>query len=261
MSQAGSRIIKKRLIRLNLVLITVLVATAFFRFSGIFNNKVSRIRVESDFDISGFDIYSLAGFDSPNILGKVPDEAELKRNLEAVPQVRKAYVEKQFPETLRLVLYQREPVGICLLEVDGVSVPCLFDKTGYIYKEADSGDEWDFPLISGLSKEKASPGNRLDDVFLPLVYDLEKLKEGSPALYALISEIHIVEGDNYGFKSEVSFIPYRIKAILGERLTTKKIKQTLIVLDEMTINGMDLKLDEVDFRSGEAVFSDSEGDI
>lgn len=261
MTSAGSRIVKTRLVRLNLILVAVLAATALYRFSGTFRNKVSRIKIESDFDISEFDIYTMAGFDSHNLLNTAPDVNELKQTLESIPEVRKAYVEKQFPETLRLVVYQRQPVGMCLYESEGESRICLFDKTGLIFKEAGDDDNWNLPVISGLPNDIMSPGNSLGQKLMPLVSDLAELKEESPALFNIISEINIVSGDNDSFRTVVSYVPYRIKAVMGSRLMKTELKQTLIILDEMTINGMDLTLDEIDFRSGEAVYAIPGGQV
>jgi cell division protein FtsQ len=111
------------------------------------------------------------------------DLNELKRNLEQDPWVRSVNLEKDFPHTLMIRAEKEDPWAI-------VAMDKLYyiNHRGKIFKALDPGDETDFPVITGITKdEEDSP--KLIGIAVEVLKTLDAEKD--PWSRKNLSEVHV----------------------------------------------------------------------
>ncbi|MEO8603296.1 MAG: FtsQ-type POTRA domain-containing protein [bacterium] len=106
----------------------------------------------------------------------------VRERLEAHPYVARAAVRRQFPGTLEIVVRERRPLAIAVLD-DLYYV----DRGGVTFGPLRPEDDRDLPLITGLDP-KASDGTR--NWLLRRALRLMRRADDAPAL-GVLSEIHI----------------------------------------------------------------------
>jgi len=92
-----------------------------------------------------------------------------------------------------MTVWGRVPAGLILAASSGKTVPVLVDGDGVVYKIGTTGAEVDLPVISGLTAGDPALGAALPRAYGPLFAGLRALRESAPALYALVSEIRVVD--------------------------------------------------------------------
>ena len=184
----------------------------------------------------------------------------IQRKLEANPLVRRARVVKVFPDTVRMTVWGRQAVGIVLATAGGRSLPVLVDGDGVVYKVGASSADVDLPVVSGLAAGDTVLGGRLPRAYLSLFSDLRGLRERSPSLYALISEVRIVTAAGAEASSPQDFdlmlyltsspVPIRSRGSVDESM----LKNAIMVVDLLSRQGVLKDIQELDFRSGDVVY-------
>ena len=229
--------------------------------------RLRQLLVKSDVPLSENEILSIAGLEGTEYYFSVDCE-ELRKRLVAHPLVREAQVEREFPDTLRLVLYQRKPLILSFGEQDGHRVPVAFDAEGIAFQIGKSITEWDLPVISGLSFEPLL-GLQLPDELDTLLERLARLKENAPVLFNQISEIKVARSVTSASSAassaeeafEFAFFPVKhpVRVNLGSRLDEELLKDVFLVLDVFSEQGIIDEVKELDFRTGEVVYKLKEG--
>lgn len=200
----------------------------------------------------------IAGLQQVEYWLSVPCDAIQKR-LEANPLVRRARVETVFPSTLRLTVERRLPAALVLAEEGGRSVALLADGDGYLFKVGASSAEMDLPVVSGVPAGEIAIGAGLPRAYAAVFADLRALRDTSPSLAALLSEVRIVsvggaEPDLVLYLTTAA-VPVRARGTLDESL----LRYTLMVLDLLSKQGILHDIQELDFRSGQVVYRMKEG--
>ena len=121
------------------------------------------------------------------------DLARVKRDLELVPLIQTAAIERVLPKTLRLRITEREPIAqvVSMQAVaDGgyESVTYHLDESGFVMLPLDprlraSPSAWQnetFPMISGVSTRDLRPGRRVDSLQVRAAIDLISKFDYSP---------------------------------------------------------------------------------
>ena len=214
--------------------------------------KISQILLESTLRLPDQTLLSLGG-----IKGEVNyltlDEKALQDTYELSPLIRKAYVQKQFPNSLKIVLYGRNPLGVSLLVEDGLCVPVIFDEKGVLFHKGETGTGADLPILSGIKYGEVQEGMTLPDSLLPLLANLKVLQDDSPLLFNQLSEIRVDKksGDLFDLTLflEAFITPVKTTAVLDEEL----LKKILLVLDVLKGRNMLAGVEYADFRSGQVV--------
>jgi len=236
------------------VLGVALLATLTVRLTGPCFAAVKRVVLESDLPDGQKEILAAAGL-SGGITWWALDCAAVRARLEENPLVLSARVSKVFPDTVKLSVFRREPVVLMLASSGGRNLPVLVDSEGVIVKACVSPAETDLPVLSGISMADARPGARLPRAYKTLLADLKALKERSPALFRLISEISVVpvgEGDY-----ELVFYPLSspVRVRVRRSLDEAALKYAMMVLDLLDDRGILHGIEEIDFRGAEAVYT------
>lgn len=113
---------------------------------------------------------------------------QVERALLAHPMIARAEVTRKWPNRLRLVLQEREPVAL-------VQMGELYyvDRQGYLFKPLSPGDPLNFPVLTGLKTEHFRQGEGpLPEVLAQTFNLLELLKSTAPPLnLENVSEVHV----------------------------------------------------------------------
>jgi cell division protein FtsQ len=224
---------------------------------------IRHIEVRSEVPLAEDQVLALSGIGAEEHWYSLP-VAAIQRRLEAHALVRHAAVQKVFPDTVRLTLWARQPVALVLAEAGGRSIPVLVDGDAVIYKLGATSAELDLPVVSGLAVGQTGLGAVLPPAYAALFADLRALRERSPSLYGLLSEVRVVGSAPAGAEpgsapsagSEIviyltcSPVAVRARGALDESL----LKYALMVIDLLSKQGGMKDIQELDFRSGDVVY-------
>jgi cell division protein FtsQ len=248
--------------RLARVLLAALCAgiAAFFlvRYAALPLLTIRNVVVAGQLPFSREDALRIAGLREAESWLSVPCPVIQKR-LEANPLVRRALVEKIFPSTVRLTVDRRLPAALVLGEAEGRSVPLLVDGDGYLFKVGASGAEMDLTVVSGIEAGEIRLGTGLPRSYAAVFADLQALRDSSPSLAALLSEVRLgaaggAEPDLVLYLTTTS-VPVRARGPIDATL----LRYTLMVLDLLSKQGILNDIQELDFRSGQVVYRMKEG--
>ena len=243
----------KLLVIVNILLAAVLVGEIVFHLFIAPNLIIRKIIVESEIQLSDKEILDIAGISGKEYYFSL-DGALIQKNLEAYPLIRKVHIEKVFPDSLKVVLYARKPVALAFVQIAGATVPALIDEEGVVYRVGRDSGNYDFPIISGIRFEDARAGMRLPERFVPFLKELAELRESSPALFSLISELRIVARTGNDFEVLLYPVDHRIPVRIGPEINDKLCKYIVMVLDVIDKEGIISNMNEIDFRTGEVVY-------
>ncbi|MEW5818265.1 MAG: FtsQ-type POTRA domain-containing protein, partial [Spirochaetota bacterium] len=199
------------------------------------------------------DVLNIAGIKQKDYFFIV-NENEIKNRLESYPLIKRAEVEKVFPNSLHINLFERKPLAMTLVSSNEGPIPVVFDDEGIIFQIGSSITNWDIPVISGIRFADVRLGIQLPKELRSLLKDLKNIKDTSPALFNAVSELKLVKGSGADF--EVLMYPARcsIPVRIGSELTEHLLKYIMMVLDVMAKEEFMQKIEEIDFRTGEIVY-------
>jgi len=158
----------------------------------VFNNEhfaISRVEVETDGVISAEQLRSWAGVRPGANLMRL-DLARVKRDLEMVPAIESASVERVLPATLRLRIVEREPVAQVLLSRPGVTNATRYtmDARGMfmfpvesVQRAAPAAAAADLlPQLMGVAPQDIRPGRRCEAPQVLAALELVRAFNASP---------------------------------------------------------------------------------
>jgi len=246
---------KMRALLRNLVIAVsvILIAQLIFKILVVPRIVLKKIQVQSEVSLSDGDIYSLAGIDKGEYYYNIfPDE--IKMRLEEYPEVRKASVEKVFPDKLQLYLYARKAVALALLNIEEKSVPVAIDNQGVVFNSGKDMESWDLPVITGIRFATLNLGAELPEALMPLLKDLKVLQSREPELFNLLSEIRVERRGERGFDLILFLHSYPIRARIGNELDGHVLTNIIMVFDVLEKQKLTEKIGEVDFRTKEIIY-------
>lgn len=216
---------------------------------------VKNIRVRTSLQLSKEEILAIAGIGETEYFFRL-DVEEIRRRLESYPMVRSAVVEKRFPDSLELSLTEREPLSMVLYEApDGRSVPVVIDEEGVVFEIGSAVSNWNLPVLTGFKFRELTAGMRLPEQIKPLLADLKALQSSEPGLYALISELRVVSKTANRYELLLYPLHQPVRLRLGAALQASVIRNALVVIDIFQRQGMAERIQELDLRTGEVVYT------
>lgn len=232
------------------ILALILIAEIIFHFVISPRLRLSKIEIVAGdgLTLSNNAILKLAGLQGDETFFAV-DESEIAGRIGAFAPVKSATVERVFPNTLKIWITEREPLGISLLVVNGRSVPIMLDEEGVVFQIGATVSELDFPVLSGFTFTEVELGQRVNRGLLGFFQGLYELKRTSPALFSLISELKFEKRERAGF--EVLLYPrdYRVAVRIGSQIDADIMRKILLVLDVFANQGVISTIEEIDFRT------------
>lgn len=214
---------------------------------------IKNIIVRSDIPLSKEEVFSIAGIREKEYYFSLRLE-EIKERLIAYPLIRKADLEKIFPDTLKLTLYGREPLVIALVDVPGRTVPVAIDEEGVLFQIGSAITDWELPVISGLKFQNLRAGMELPEMLKPFFSSLNSLRKASPDLFRLISEVKIIPKTGTDYELLLWFILYPVSLRFGRNINSSNLKNAVMILDLIRQEDFSAKVKELDLRTGEVVY-------
>lgn len=137
--------------------------------------------------LSSQDILALAGVEESSSTLSV-NPAPLQERLEQSPYIRAASVSREFPNCLRILVDERQP--LCYLSHKEL---VLLDREGIVLPLPKKSMKTNLPVISGFEKDSLlyTPGVRAPNPnVLEIVAIIRRLSRQNPDLFTQISELH-----------------------------------------------------------------------
>ena len=242
-----------------LIILSSLCALALLaRFAAVPIMEIRHVVVHSDMPLTDEQVLTLSGIHGDEHWYSITT-ADIQKRLEANPLIRRADVQRIFPDTVRMSVWGRQPAALVLASSAGRSLPVLVDEDGVVFKICTTSEEVDLPVITGLDMGETGLGAQLPRAYASLFADLKGLRERAPSLYRLVSEVRILPR-NPAATDSASFdmllyltnspVPVRARGAIDESL----LKYTLMVLDLLSKQGIVKDIQELDFRSGDVVY-------
>jgi cell division septal protein FtsQ len=238
------------------VLIIILIAELIFHFAIAPRLELRSVQLDSDMDISLEEVKLVGGIAEGELFYTI-DEASIAARIEALPDVKSASVRRLFPDSLGVSISGRKPLGILMVESDGVVFPAMIDRDGVVFRIGLEIDDWSLPLIRGVEFEEFYAGVQMKSAYRQMLADLQRLNQQSPELLRAFSEFRIEETYPGIFEWILVpiHLPVRVRASVG--LDREQGLYILKILDVLAQSGLE-GISEIDFRTGDVVYS-SEG--
>jgi len=234
--------------------------------------SIRHVAVHSDVPLSDDEVLALSGIHNGDHWYSI-SELAIQKRLESSPLVRRANVQRVFPDTVRVTLWGRQPAALVLAAQDGRTVPVLVDEEGVVYRVGATGADLDLPVVSGITAGSVALGAALPTPVRAVFADLRSLRDRAPDLYALVSEVRITasagaqsasggaqsaSGGAAGFPQDLELLVYLTSARVPIRtrgaLDESFVKYALMVIDLLSRQGVLRDIQELDFRSGDVVY-------
>ncbi|MDA3956596.1 FtsQ-type POTRA domain-containing protein [Oceanispirochaeta sp.] len=252
------RMLRRVLLVFMSLLILVLGIQVCLHFLILPRMQISQILLESTLNLPDALLLSLGGLTgSENYISL--DSDEIRKNFETSPLIRKAYVEKQFPGTLKIIIYRRVPLGIALLKSSGKAHMIAFDEYGVVFDAPGVSGYRDLPVLSGMVPDEKNGTKVLPESLYPLLQDLKILRKNSPLLYGQISEISVRPDQGVLNEIRLYISSYKLPVVVSSGLTETLMKKILLVLDSLNTGKLMTDLEYADFRTEQVVLKTREG--
>jgi len=236
-----------------------LVGEMVFHFVIAPRMTVRSITIQSDLSLSKEEILAVAGVEESVYYYNL-DTVQIRENLEGLPMVREAVVEKVFPDALIITLYGRAPLAMFFFTTPaGASIPLIIDDQGVVFEIGSGVSNWDLPVITGVKFQQLKVGMKLPETVRPILQDLRTMQNQEPDLFRLISELRLISKSTGVLEILLYPIQYPVRLRLSAGLDPTVIRNALIVLDLLASQEVLQRVRELDMRSGEVVYRMEEG--
>ena len=242
------------LLGLVMCLILFLVGELVFHFIIAPRLTVRNIVIKSDLSLSKEEILSIAGTGENPFYYEI-EPVRIREALEHQPMVRKAVVEKIFPDALHITLYGRIPLSILFFTTpEGTSIPMVIDDQGVVFEIGRALSEWDLPVITGIEFKSLEVGTRLPEKVQPILQDLHRLRQEDPGLFRLISELRLVPKAAGNLEILLYPVQFPVRLRLAGGLDPAGLRNAVVILDLLAKQELLIRVRELDMRTGEVVY-------
>ncbi|MFP4385308.1 MAG: cell division protein FtsQ/DivIB [Spirochaetia bacterium] len=235
------------------ILLIIIVLELVFHLAIAPKLVIRNIRVETSLDIAKEDVLRIAGVAGDDYFFSVKP-GTVKENLERYALVKRAEVERIFPDTLNIVLIPRKPVTAAFVETEGSNQLLVFDEDGVAFERWSTGDAGTLPILSGIQFENFNVGDRLPQPLLDTMRELKTLRLEKPALYQTLSEISFSRGRGNELDITVYPVHKPVKLLFGPRMTAELLHSALRLMSVLERNGVIEPGSEIDFRFGDVIY-------
>ena len=244
--------------RLLLVLVTCLIlfliGELIFHFIIAPRLTVRNIVIRSDLSLSKEEILSIAGTEENAFYYEI-DPARIRAALEQLPMVRKAAVQKTFPDSLNITLYGRIPLSILFFTTpQGSAIPMIVDDQGVVFEVGRSLSQWDLPVISGIEFKQLEVGTKLPEKVQPILRDLNRLRQEDPGVFRLISELRLIPKAAGTLEILLYPVQFPVRLRLAGALDPAVLRNAIVILDLLAEQELLMRVRELDMRTGEVVY-------
>jgi cell division protein FtsQ len=171
--------------------------------SGYFG--VKQVRVEHQVRVSEGDILDASDIEIGDSLFDL-DLHMIGRKIEEHPWIARADVERSFPDNVVIRVVEREARAI--IDLDYLY---YVDRGGEVFKMLDSGDELDYPVITGIDRQYLldNPDQTQSSLDLALLI-MDELDRRTLFNLEDVSEIHFEEQEGLILHTRIGGVPVRM---------------------------------------------------
>ena len=153
------------------------------------------------------------------------DLAEAEQLLIKNPYVASVKIQRSLPSRIRIEIVERSPIAILVTS----EKLFLLDRDGQLFKSLDSGDPYDFPMLTGMDPQELKLDKEAGNERMRVALDtLEQYQKLSVSRFFALQEIHwkkeghidLVVGDE-GVILALGKAPYRQKLLMAQRALMK----------------------------------------
>ncbi|GAB6089876.1 cell division protein FtsQ/DivIB [Spirochaeta dissipatitropha] len=219
---------------------------------------ITSIIIEGDVPMELERVLEIAGISEGNLYFSL-DTSRIESLLAAVPRIKQVQVEKDFPSTLRIRMFDRTPTAIAQGRLSGRRLPVVADEDGVLFSWGVPDDYKSLPVISGFEIEDIELGMRLPSQVRRVLRDLESLRMRHPVLYNLISEVLVKPVHEHKLDLIVYFTHVPVPVLVGEDLKADRLMSIIRIMDVLAVQGQLDDVTEIDFRGNDVVYTRKEG--
>jgi len=254
---AGSKNRKKGMsdnAKLLLALVLLIAVGVTLYFAVPYMTRVEKVSVNGMNGVTEAEVLEALAL-TPEVNLVTADLGAMEARIMNNPKISSARIGRGFPDRLIVSLTERVPVA-CVLQTQEIgtrSIALDVDGVAFAYLDTLSSGRR-LPVISGIRFENFIPGQRLPGFMRPVMADIARLGEESPAMLAAFSEIRVEKISD----SEIELLMYpagnSIPIRMPARLTKATLGSALLVLDILAGRNDTGKIEEIDFRTGTIVY-------
>jgi cell division protein FtsQ len=200
--------------------------------------RLERVHVENNLRLSEEEILSAAEVRPGMSLFDIHPE-EVGARIEGLDWVKTASVERIFPRELRIRLAERKPVAVMKLDHF-----YYLDPDGVPFKLLEVGDRLDFPVVTGIDRERFLTDPEVSGKIMPAVLQLlAELNRRKSFNAGEVSEIHVDEQGELHILAVNGGLPIRV----GRELFAGKLDRLERIYDDLrprlaALQGIDLNV-------------------
>jgi cell division protein FtsQ len=202
--------------------------------------KIQRVVVQGSRIIPAQKIFTLANVPSKSVMC-VLNVYDVQQRVLSQPFIKSVRVNRQFPNTLSIVVVEREPIAslsgdsLRYVDADGVMLPYI-----------QSPVQFDIPMINGIDGlQSEQPGKIiLNQELFTAINILQTASAIDSMIYHMISEVNMNNGDDIVLYSTDSGVPIKI----GRGEFSKKLLVLQTFWNNFIKTGDAAKLGYVDLR-------------
>jgi len=238
---------------LAVILLLVLVIAGQFVYHLVVAPRLSiaTITVHNELLLSDEQVLSVAGVHQGMQYFRA-DPVAIAERLEAIPSVRRASVERLFPNELIISLERRIPLAKAVVATAHGAKQVVFDDEGVVF-QVGSALPGDLPVVSGLRFPDAVAGLQLPELVVTFLAQLRHLQLNNPELYALWSEFRIVPRNDHSFEVVLYPMHFPVPVRIGAEISAEMVQYTMMMLDMLRSEGELPLVEELDMRATDAV--------
>ena len=178
------------------------------------------------------------------------DTAKAVSVLSTVSCIETVSVAKHFPDKVRIIVKEREPVAKTIITQSDRSFSMQIDKSGVLFSAGTlyKGQDYSVPLISGLPVEGVQDGMRLPAKYRPLMEQIAQIRSLPQKYFAAVSEIQVMPKSYGNYELVLYPIHTHVKVLTDRTLDEEQLKYMMVALD--VVNSIDSNVGVIDLRYG-----------
>jgi len=215
---------------------------------------ITRVTMTGLYGVSEGEILGAAGLYSGIMFHQLSlDQA--RESILQIPSIKDVVLEPSFPNTLAMNFVMREPLGFSFLDGTMYAV----DKDGVLFLPQGLSVV-DGPVFTGLLWEPWGQVSRVPYQHRLFLEDLDKIRLIEPGIYRLFSQFDFETTPAGGFL--VSLYPTHMhqKVKVGARMSPEQSVMLMRVLDMLQSRPDYQLIEDIDFRTGDVIYTKVGGD-
>lgn len=235
-------------------LIVILVVELLLATTIIPGLKPAVVEVEGNISLSDREIKNLIAEIETTPWVKF-DTSKAVMALSYAPSFEEVYIDKVFPDKVKIKVKERTPVATTMIQEEGKCVSVQIDKNGVLFKKSIVDEQVDtsIPLITGAPIAQLAEGSSIPVKYRKLLERIKAISDLPQNYFAAISEIRIVPKESGNYELELFPEDYHVRVFADSMLTRETLDYMLVTLssfrrENKPVSELDLRYGAVSYR-------------